>query len=137
MAEETRTTPITGHEQKMVKENKKNPCLAVKRGGGVRRNCNVFNLWNCMHFFVIMSLKTLWSGVKHWRTALHRFYLYRRPIDHLHDLVIWKWFKNMYISIDLKCICVKKCMQFHVSSPKQTKCNTYVHARKWHHPCTL
>ena len=24
----------------------------------------------------------------------------------------------------------KKCMQFHVSSPKQTKCNTYVHTRK-------
>ena len=23
----------------------------------------------------------------------------------------------------------KKCMQFHVSSPKQTKCNTYVHTR--------
>jgi hypothetical protein len=26
-------------------------------------------------------------------------------IDHLHDLVIWKWFKNVYISFDLKCIC--------------------------------
>jgi hypothetical protein len=62
--------------------------------------------WNCMHFLVILSLKTLWAGVKHWRTALHRFYLYRKPIDHLHDLTIWKWLKNMYISFDLKCICV-------------------------------
>jgi hypothetical protein len=44
MAEETRTTPITDHEQTMVKENKKNPCLAVKSGVRVRRNCNVFNL---------------------------------------------------------------------------------------------
>ena len=51
-------------------------------------------------------LKTLWAGVKHWRTALHRFYVYRKPIDHLHDLAIWKWLKNMYISFDLKCICV-------------------------------
>jgi hypothetical protein len=55
---------------------------------------------------VILSLKTLWAGVKHWRTALHRFYVYRKPIDHLHDLAIWKWFKNVYISFDLKCICV-------------------------------
>ena len=52
------------------------------------------------------SLKTLWAGVKHWRTALHRFYVYRKPIDHLHDLTIWKWLKNVYISFDLKCICV-------------------------------
>ena len=51
-------------------------------------------------------LKTLWAGVKHWRTALHRFYVYRTPIDHLHDLAIWKWFKNVYISFDLKCICI-------------------------------
>ena len=42
---------------------------------------------------------------KHWRTALDRFYVYRKPIDHLHDLAIWKWFKNVYISFDLKCIC--------------------------------
>jgi hypothetical protein len=34
--------------------------------------------WNCMHFLVILSLKTLWAGVKHWRTALHRFYVYRK-----------------------------------------------------------
>ena len=33
--------------------------------------------WNCMHFLVILSLKTLWAGVKRWRTALHRFYIYR------------------------------------------------------------
>ena len=62
--------------------------------------------WNCMHFLVIPSLKTLWAGVKHWRTALHRFYVYRKPIDHLHNLAIWKWLKNVYISFDLKCICV-------------------------------
>jgi hypothetical protein len=62
--------------------------------------------WNCMHFLVNLSLKTLWAGVKHWRTALHRFYVYRKPIDHLHDLAIWKWFKNMYISFDLKWFCV-------------------------------
>jgi hypothetical protein len=29
--------------------------------------------WNSMHFLVILSLKTLWAGVKRWRTALHRF----------------------------------------------------------------
>jgi hypothetical protein len=57
----------------MVKERKKNACVAVKRGVRVRRNCNVFNL---------------------------------EPIDHLHNLAIWKWFKNVYISFDLKCICV-------------------------------
>jgi hypothetical protein len=33
--------------------------------------------WNCMHFLVILSLKTLWAGVKRWRTALRRFYVYR------------------------------------------------------------
>ena len=37
--------------------------------------------WNCMHFLVILSLKTLWAGVKHWRTVLHRFYVYRKPIS--------------------------------------------------------
>jgi hypothetical protein len=62
--------------------------------------------WNCMHFLVILSLKSLWAGVKNWRTALHRCYVYRKPIDHLHDLAIWKWLKNVYISFDLKCICV-------------------------------
>ena len=34
-----------------------------------------------MHFLFILSLKTLWVGVKHWRTALHRFYVYRKPIS--------------------------------------------------------
>jgi hypothetical protein len=33
--------------------------------------------WNCMHFLVILSLKTLWAGANRWRTALHRFYVYR------------------------------------------------------------
>ena len=37
--------------------------------------------WNCMHFLVILFLKILWTGVKHWRTALHRFYVYRKPIS--------------------------------------------------------
>jgi hypothetical protein len=62
--------------------------------------------WNCMHFLVILSLKTLWAGVKHWRTPLHPFYVNRKPIDHIHDLAIWEWLKNVYISFDLKCICV-------------------------------
>jgi hypothetical protein len=43
-AEETRTTLITDNEQKWWKRGKTNKCLAVKRGVGVRRNCNVFNL---------------------------------------------------------------------------------------------
>ena len=43
-AEETRTTSITDYEKKMVKERRKNACVAVKRGVRVRRNCNVFNL---------------------------------------------------------------------------------------------
>jgi hypothetical protein len=43
MAEETRTTPITDHGKKMVKEIR-NACVAVERGERVRRNCNVFNL---------------------------------------------------------------------------------------------
>ena len=38
-------------------------------------------IWNCMHFLVILSLKTLWAGVKHWRTALHRFYVYMKPMS--------------------------------------------------------
>jgi hypothetical protein len=33
--------------------------------------------WSSM----ILSLKTLWAGVKHWRTAPHRFYVYRKPIS--------------------------------------------------------
>jgi hypothetical protein len=37
--------------------------------------------WNCIHFLVILSLKTLWAGVKHWRTTPHRFYVYRKPIS--------------------------------------------------------
>ena len=37
----------------------------------------------CIHFLVILSLKTLWAGVKHWRTAPHRFDVYRKPISSL------------------------------------------------------
>jgi hypothetical protein len=33
--------------------------------------------WNCTHFLVILSLKTLWAGLNRWRTALRRFYVYR------------------------------------------------------------
>ena len=75
--------------------------------------------WNYMHLLVILSLKTLWTGVKHWRTALHRLYVYRKLIDHLHDLAIWKWFKNVYIWFDLKCICVR-CLDnwYRISSGK-------------------
>jgi hypothetical protein len=32
--------------------------------------------------------------------------VYRKPIDHLYGLAIWKRLKNVYISFDLKCICV-------------------------------
>jgi hypothetical protein len=35
----------------------------------------------CIHFLVMLSLKTLWAGVKHWRTAPHRFYVYGKPIS--------------------------------------------------------
>ena len=52
-----------------------------------------------MHFLVILSLKTLWAGVKHWRTALHRFYGYRKPISSPRSRVIQKY-------IHLKCICI-------------------------------
>jgi hypothetical protein len=53
--------------------------------------------WNCMHFLVILSLKTLWVGVKRWRTALHRFYVYTgTPIS---SPVIKK-------CVHLKCFCV-------------------------------
>ena len=41
--EEKKNTPITDHGKKMVRD-KKNACVAVKRGVRVRRNCNVFNL---------------------------------------------------------------------------------------------
>ena len=37
--------------------------------------------WKCIHFLVILSLKTLWAGVKHWRTAPDRFYVYRKHIS--------------------------------------------------------
>jgi hypothetical protein len=37
--------------------------------------------WNCIHLLVILSLKTLWAGVKHWRTAPHHFYAYRKSIS--------------------------------------------------------
>ena len=57
---------------------------------------------NCMHFLVILSRKTLWAGVKHWRTALHRFYVYRKPISS-------PWSRNLKViqkCVHLKCICV-------------------------------
>ena len=60
--------------------------------------------WHCMHFLVILSLKTLWAGVKHWRTALHRFYVYRK-------LISSPWSRILKIRViqkcvHLKCICV-------------------------------
>ena len=39
---------------------------------------------------VILSLKTLWAGVKHWRTAPHRFYVYRKPIPRSRNLKVIK-----------------------------------------------
>jgi hypothetical protein len=53
--------------------------------------------WNCMHFLVIPSLKTLWAGVKNCRTALHYFYAPRSR--NLKVKVIQK-------CVHLKCICV-------------------------------
>ena len=58
--------------------------------------------WNCMHFLVILSLKTLWAGVKHWRTALHRFYVYRKPISSPRSRNL----KVIKKCVHLKCICV-------------------------------
>jgi hypothetical protein len=62
-------------KKKNGEREKKNACVAVKRGGRVRRNCNAFNLamenvlkglpdkirdqLSSMHFLVILSLKTL------------------------------------------------------------------------------
>ena len=62
--------------------------------------------WNCMHFLVIPSLKTLWAGVKHWRTALHRFYVhvYRKPISSPRSRNLKVIQKS--VDLHLKCICV-------------------------------
>ena len=38
-------------------------------------------------------VKTLWSGVKHWRTALHRFDVYRKPISK--KVYIWSAFYDL------------------------------------------
>ena len=58
--------------------------------------------WNCIHFLVILFLKTLWAGVKHWRTALHRFYVYRKPISSPRSRNL----KVIKKCVQLKCICV-------------------------------
>jgi hypothetical protein len=50
----------------------------------------------------ILSLKTLWAGVKHWRTALHRFYVYRKPISSPRSCNL----KVIQKCVHLKCICV-------------------------------
>ena len=57
--------------------------------------------WNCMHFLVILSLKTLWAGVKHWRTALHRFYVYRKPISYP---------RSRNLKVIKKCVPLQKCI---------------------------
>jgi hypothetical protein len=53
--------------------------------------------------------KSRWINKRH-KSRVTRItkirYVYRKPINNLHDLAIWKWFKNVYISFDLKCICV-------------------------------
>ena len=58
--------------------------------------------WNCMHFLVSLSLKTLWAGVKHWRTVLHRFYVYRKPTSSPGSRNL----KVIQKCVFLKCICV-------------------------------
>jgi hypothetical protein len=57
--------------------------------------------WNCMPFLVILSLKTLWAGVKHWRTGLHRFYVYRKPKSSPRSRNL----KVIQKCVHLKCIC--------------------------------
>ena len=57
--------------------------------------------WNCIHFLVILSLKTLWAGVKHWRTALHRFYVYRKPISYP---------RSRNLKVIKKCVPLQKCI---------------------------
>ena len=47
------------------------------------------------------SLKTLWAGVKHWRTALHRFYVYRKPKSSPRSRNL----KVIQKCVHLKCIC--------------------------------
>jgi hypothetical protein len=67
-------TPITDHENKWWKREKNNVCVAMS-SDVLHFVCFGEETWNCMHFLVILSLKTLWAGVKRWRTALHRFYV--------------------------------------------------------------
>ena len=55
--------------------------------------------WNCMHFLVILSLKTLWAG----RTPLLRFYLYRKPLSSPRSRNLKVIQKCVLL---LKCICV-------------------------------
>jgi hypothetical protein len=57
--------------------------------------------WSCMHFLGILSLNTLWAGVKHWRTALHRFYLYRKPISYP---------RSPNLKVIQKCVLLQKCI---------------------------
>ena len=60
--------------------------------------------WKCIHFLVILSLKTLWAGVKHWRTAPHRLYVYRKPISSPRSRNL-KVIRKM-CTFELKSICV-------------------------------
>jgi hypothetical protein len=54
--------------------------------------------WNCMHFLVILSE----NFVSWWRTALHRFYVYRKPISSPRSRNL----KVIKKCVHLKCICV-------------------------------
>ena len=42
--------------------------------------------WNYMHFLVILSLKTLWAGVKHFEEQLCIVFMYTGNLYYLHDL---------------------------------------------------
>jgi hypothetical protein len=112
--------------------------VAVKRGVRIRRNCNIVNLaissaserketWNCMHFLVILSLKILWAGVKHWRTALHRFYVYRKPISSP---------RSRNLKVIQKCVHLNSEVHLYVFCLDNWSriCNIYVHTRKWRQP---
>jgi hypothetical protein len=64
---------------------------------------SIVHTWNCMHVLVILSLKTV-SNIEE---QLCIVCMYTGNLSIISTISqIWKWFKNVYISFDLKCICV-------------------------------
>ena len=114
----------------MVEERKNNVCVAVKRGGRIRWNCNVFNL------AMEIVLKGLpdkseinCPNIIHKTKALQMYTFLNQgrwnmcSCIHKNDAELFFniWTPAHKVFRDRM---TKKCMQFHVSSPKQTKCNT-------------